>query len=200
LAAWIVLFTLPGLYLLGIISMEGIKREERLGVARALTAALFLVFSISLVPGLLGARLGDLDAFVPEGAAPANAAATTNIFKNQLDAALAAAREQNKLVLINFTGYACTNCHWMKANMFTRPEIADAMKQYVLVELYTDSSDAIAEENEKVQDSKFKTISIPYYAILDPDEKVIASFPSATRNPQEYLDFLKKGLAARTSG
>jgi thiol:disulfide interchange protein DsbD len=117
--------------------------------------------------------------------------------KNDFHGALDRARRENKLVLVNFTGYACTNCHWMKANMFTRPEIADAMKQYVLLELYTDSSDALAEENQKVQESKFKTVAIPYYAILDPDENVVASFPGSTRNPQEYLDFLKKGLAPK---
>ena len=43
--------------------------------------------------------------------------------KNQYKEALAKARAENKLVFINFTGYACTNCHWMKANMFPRPEI-----------------------------------------------------------------------------
>jgi len=36
------------------------------------------------------------------------------------------ARRERKLVLVNFTGYACTNCHWMKANMFPRPEITAA--------------------------------------------------------------------------
>jgi thiol:disulfide interchange protein DsbD len=82
----------------------------------------------------------------------------------------------------------------MKANMFTRPEIAAAMSEYVLVELYMDASDAVSEENQKVEEAKFKTISMPFYAILDPDEKVVASFPSATRNSEEYLDFLKKGL------
>jgi len=119
--------------------------------------------------------------------------------KNDYRGALERARQEGKLVFVNFTGYACTNCHWMKANMFTRPEIAGAMKEYVLLELYTDGSDAASEENQKVQDSKFKTIAIPYYAILDPDEKVVASFPGLTRNPQEYLDFLKKGAAARTA-
>ena len=94
-------------------------------------------------------------------------------------------------MLVNFTGYACTNCHWMKANMFTRPEIADAMKEFVLLELYTDSLDAVAEENQKIQDSKFKTIAIPFYAILDPDEKVIAS-TAFTSDPKEYLAFLLK--------
>ena len=56
-AAWIVLFALPGLYLLGLLPIEGIKRDERLGAGRALVAALFLIFSISLIPGLLGSRL-----------------------------------------------------------------------------------------------------------------------------------------------
>jgi thiol:disulfide interchange protein len=203
LAAWVVLFAMAGLYLLGFLQLEGVSKDEPLGLGRLLTGAVFLAFAISLVPGMFGGKLGELDAYVPlpaESATSSGGGSSLAWMKNDYHGALDRARREGKLVLVNFTGYACTNCHWMKANMFTRPEIADAMKQYVLVELYTDSSDAIAEENEKVQDSKFKTISIPYYAILDPDEKVIASFPSATRNPQEYLDFLKKGLAARTSG
>jgi thiol:disulfide interchange protein DsbD len=199
LAAWIVLFSLPGLYLLGLISMEGIKRDERLGVSRALTAALFLVFSISLVPGLLGARLGDLDAFVPEGSASGNTATATNTFKNQLDAALDTARQQNKLVLINFTGYACTNCHWMKANMFTRPEIQSALKDLIIVDLYTDGTDAESEKNQKLEDQKFGTASIPFYAIVDADQKVVATFPQLTRDSHEFLSFLqsKPGVSER---
>ena len=95
LAAWIVFFALPGLYLLGLLRMEGIKRDEPLGVGRALTASLFLIFSISLVPGLFGARLGDLDAFIPEGSnsvfggTPVQAEASSGkYFKNDLSAAL----------------------------------------------------------------------------------------------------------------
>ena len=197
LAAWIVLFALPGLYLLGILPMEGVKRDERLGVARALIAALFLVFSISLLPGLFGGRLGDLDAYIPEagsgvfGPATQAEAAPASYFKNQLDAALAAAREQNKLVLVNFTGYACTNCHWMKANMFTRPEIRTALKNLIMVDLYTDGTDAESAKNQKLEDEKFGTVSIPFYAILDPDQNVIATFPQLTRNSHEFLSFLE---------
>lgn len=198
LAAWIVLFALPGLYLLGLLPMEGIKRDDRLGVARALIAALFLIFSISLVPGLFGGRLGDLDAFVPESsgtvfAGAAQAQATPgNYFKNQLDAALAAARQQNKLVLVNFTGYACTNCHWMKANMFPRPEIQAALKDLIMVDLYTDGTDAASEKNQKFEDQKFGTVSIPFYALLDADQNVIATFPQLTRNSSEFRSFLEK--------
>ncbi len=53
LAAWVVLFALPGLYLLGFLRLEGIKPEDHLGVGRVLVAALFLTFSISLLPGLV---------------------------------------------------------------------------------------------------------------------------------------------------
>ena len=195
LAAWIVLFSLPGLYLLGILRMEGVKKDETLGVARALIASLFLIFALSLVPGLFGGRLGDLDAYIPEGtgtlATGASAETATNTFKNDLNGALAAARAQNKLVLVNFTGYACTNCHWMKANMFSRPEIQAALKDLVTVDLYTDGTDAESEKNQKFEDQKFNTASIPFYAILDPDQRVIATFPQLTRNPHEFLSFLE---------
>jgi len=198
LAAWIVLFALPGLYLLGFLFMEGIKREESVGVSRALIAALFLIFAVSLGPGLFGARLGDLDAFVPEGSlvaangsAAGGGAPPVGYFKNQLDAALSLAKEQNKLVLVSFTGYACTNCHWMKANMFTRPEIQAALKDFVIVDLFTDGTDPDSEKNQKLEDERFGTASIPFYAIIDKNQNVVATFPQLTRNPQEFLGFLQ---------
>ncbi len=43
LAAWFVLFLLPGLYLLGFLRMEGIEKDEPVGVKRALIGALFVI-------------------------------------------------------------------------------------------------------------------------------------------------------------
>ena len=98
---------------------------------------------------MFGGTLGDLDAYVPVGSAVRRhrrrrrrTDSALVWMKNQYREALDRARREGKLVLVNFTGYACTNCHWMKANMFTRPEIAAAMKNFVLVELYTDGTDA----------------------------------------------------------
>ena len=65
LAVWIVMFALPGLYLLGFLRMEGVRQDEKLGVARTLTGAAFLIFAISLIPGMFGAPLGELDSYVP---------------------------------------------------------------------------------------------------------------------------------------
>jgi thiol:disulfide interchange protein DsbD len=112
--------------------------------------------------------------------------------KNQYKEALATARAENKLVFINFTGYACTNCHWMKANMFPRPEITGLLKDFVLVDLYTDGTDAPSEQNQQLEEKRFGTVAIPFYAIVDPDERTIATFPGLTRNASEFVTFLKR--------
>jgi len=197
LAAWIVLFALPGLYLLGLLRMEGIKQEEPVGIGRLLAGAAFLIFAIQLVPGMSGGRLGDLDAFVPAAAEAQGGGTSGGLvwMKNQYREALVRARAEGKLVLIDFTGYACTNCHWMKANMFTRPEVASAMQGFVLVELYTDGTDPESDANQKIELEKFKTVAIPYYAIVDPDERVVATFPGKTSDTNEYLAFLKTPVA-----
>ena len=33
---------------------------------------------------------------------------------------------------------------------------------------------------------------MPYYALLDPDEHVVAIYPERATDPQEFLSFLKK--------
>ena len=198
LAAWFVLFAMAGLYLLGLLRLEGIESDDRLSIGLLITASAFLIFAFSLLPGMFGAPLGELDAYVP-ASGPANvlnnqASAGSGgpaWMKNQYKQALDRARTENKLVLVTFTGYACTNCHWMKANMFPRPEIAAAAKSLVLVELYTDGTDRESEENQRLQDEKFSTVAIPYYAIMDPDGKVVATFDKGmTKDTKEFLAFL----------
>ena len=195
LAAWIVLFALPGLYLLGFLRMEGIKADATLGVARTLIGAAFLIFAVSLWPGMSCQRLGELDAYIPACADSASptAASGPKWAKNDYRGALARAKAEGKTVLVNFTGYACTNCHWMKANMFTRPEIAAALGNFILVDLYTDGTDAASEENQKLQEGKFASVAIPQYAIVDGDEKIVASFTGLTKDTAEFLKFLNTG-------
>ena len=195
LAAWFVLSAMAGLYLLGLLRLEGVEAGEPLGIPRLLFASLFLIFGFSLLPGMFGSPLGDLDAFVPAAASGnsggrASADAGPQWMKNQYREALNLARQENKLVLVDFTGYACTNCHWMKANIFPRPEVAAALKDFVLVELYTDGTDRASEENQRLEDQKFSTVALPYYVLLDQNEKVIKTLGSTT-NSQKFLAFLK---------
>ena len=201
LSAWIVLAAMAGLYLLGFVRLEGIKADEQTGLGRLLTGMAFLVFAISLVPGMFGGSLGYLDSYVPaaqSGAAGGGTASQTGLAwkKNAYREALDEARRDGKLVFVNFTGIACANCHWMESNMFPRPEIAAALKGFVLVELFTDTDDKAAEENQKLELSKFNTIASPFYAILDANENVVATFPGRTTDPKEYLTFLKSGAGS----
>jgi thiol:disulfide interchange protein DsbD len=193
LAAWIVLFAMAGLYLLGFVRLEGVKPDEPMGLGRLLVGMAFLVFALSLAPGMFGGRLGGLDAYVPaaSGVTPGSSGSALPWMKDQYRAALDRARREGKRVFVNFTGYACTNCHWMRANMFTRPEIAAALKDFVLVELYTDGTDEASETNQNLELSKFHTVAIPFYAILDADEKAIATFAGSTSDAKEYLHFVQ---------
>jgi thiol:disulfide interchange protein DsbD len=147
-----------------------------------------------------------LDAFVPAATTvggfggQATAAATGPVWlKDQYREALDQARRENKLVLVSFTGYACTNCHWMKTNMFPKPEFAAALKDLVLVELYTDAGDAVDEANQKLQEERFATVTTPFYAIVDPDEKLVASLNGRTTDTAEFLAFLKSRPGSRES-
>jgi thiol:disulfide interchange protein DsbD len=195
LAGWVVLFALAGAYLLGWLRLEGVKGDEQVGVARLLVGSVFLVFALSLIPGMTGARLGEIEAYIPAPAASSAAKSdgTSLVWmKNQYSEALAKAREENKRVLVNFTGYACTNCHWMKANMFTRPEIEQELKKFVLVELYTDGTDETSRRNQDFQQNRFSTVALPFYAIVGADEKVVETFAGLTRDSAEFLAFLKR--------
>ena len=76
--------------------------------------------------------------------------------------------------------------------MFTRPEIEQELKKYILVELYTDGTDEASRRNQDFQQSRFSTVALPFYAIVGADEKVVATFAGVTRDSAEFLAFLKR--------
>lgn len=195
LALWVVLTAMPGLYLLGWLRFEGIGKDEDVSIPRLLLGMLILALAFFLLSGLFGAPLGEIDAYVPastRAAASAGGSSNAIVFaKNDLPGALSRAKADGKLVFLNFTGYTCTNCKLMKANMFPRPEIAAELSKFELVELYTDGADPVSEANLKLQEETHKTVAIPYYVILDGDGKTLRAFPGLTRDPQEFLRFLK---------
>ena len=76
-------------------------------------------------------------------------------------------------------------------------EVKSLLKDFVLVDLFTDGTDAVSEQNQRLEESKFATVAIPFYAIMDPDEKVLASFPGLTRSSDEFVAFIHSGTAGR---
>jgi thiol:disulfide interchange protein len=198
LAAWIVLFGMAGLYLLGFVRLEGVKSDENMGLGRLLTGMALLIFAVSLWPGMSGGKLGLFDAYVPAAAETSAGPASNELvwLKDRYNDALDQARREHKLVFVDFTGYACANCHWMRANILSRPEIVAVLRNFVLLELYTDGSDAASEANSKLQLDKTGTVALPLYVILDPDGKVLDKFEGATTDAAAYLAWLDKSRSA----
>ncbi len=199
LAIWIVLFSLAGLYLLGLLKIDE-GDSGPVGLGRLAAGGALLALAVSLIPGMFNARLGELDAYVPSSeysgmrlAGGSAGADKEHWLKDDYAGALAKAKQENKNVLLFFTGYSCTNCKWMKTNMFPRPEIAKAVEGLVVVELYTDGVDDATDANQALQLERFKTVAIPYYAIVSPDGKTLGAFPGRATDAQQFLNFLEKG-------
>jgi thiol:disulfide interchange protein len=198
LAIWIAIGIILSIYLLGKFQLSHDSKPERIGAFRLVSAILSLAISFYLITGLFGAKLGELEAFLP----PDLSNSTSSVFggggeklawiKDNYEAALAKAKTENKRVFIDFTGYTCTNCRWMEANIFIKPEVEAEMKKFVLASLYTDGEGEIYEKQQKMEQDMFGTVALPYYAVVDGNGRTIATFPGLSRNAQEFVDFLKK--------
>jgi thiol:disulfide interchange protein len=205
LAIWVVIAAAMALYLLGVFKFPGEPRVRRVRAGRWALATVCLLLGVWLFSGIMGRRLGELEAFLPPAdgarvfaASDASAAIAGELpwIMNDYDAALSRARREGKLVMVDFTGYTCTNCRWMEANMFPRQDVRAELEKYVRLRMYTDGEGEIFQKQQALQQAMFKTVALPYYAILDTDGTPIATYPGLTRNPAEFVAFLQKGLRA----
>ena len=198
LAIWIALFGVLAVYLLGKFQLPHDSKPERIGAFRLMSAVVSLAISFFLLTGLFGAKLGELESFLPpETAVSANFfnksdAPKLKWIENDYDGALAKAKTEKKLVFVDFTGYTCTNCRWMEANVFPKVEVESELNKFVLARLYTDDGSENNTKQQEFQEQTFQTVALPFYAILDADGKTVATFPGLTRNTKEFVDFLQK--------
>jgi thiol:disulfide interchange protein len=198
LAVWTAAALLAVLYLLGKFRMESDTPTTVVGPLRILLTLGALALTVWLASGLLGRPMGELESFLP----PVDSQASTTApsagqawMENDYAGALTAARAAGKPVFVDFTGYTCTNCRWMEANMFPRPEVAQRMGEFVRLRLYTDGDGALYEQQQNFEKQRFGTIALPYYALMTPAGEIIATFPGLTRNSAEFLRFLDKAPA-----
>jgi thiol:disulfide interchange protein len=201
LSIWVAIGLLVVLYVLGFFRMSHDSPVDVVTAPRAVFAMAFLTMSVWLFTGLMGHSMGELEAFLPpppETATLATGVAVTgpHWILNDLPAAKALAAQEHKPIFIDFTGYTCTNCRWMEANMFSRPQIQEAMSHFVLVRLYTDGDGKLYEDQQAMQNRQFGTVALPLYALVQPDGSQIATFPGLTRNPVAFLAFLHRAYGS----
>jgi thiol:disulfide interchange protein len=197
LATWVALGVLLCLYLLGTFRLPHDSATDRIGAWRLGAAIVSLAVTVHLVTGLFGTRLGELEAFLPPataGSADRGAGTLEGELAwivNDYDRALATAGREQRLMIVDFTGYTCTNCRWMEANMFPRPEVRTELERFVRVKLYTDGEGELYEKHQKFQADTFGTVALPLYAIMSTEGRPLATFPGLTRDPQEFIAFLR---------
>jgi thiol:disulfide interchange protein len=188
LIAWILVAAALAIYLAW--PSTGERPGRRPGPGRLLASLATIAFAVWLGTGVAGRRLGELEAFLPPAAVHA-ASGELAWITNDFDGAIAQARTSGRLVLIDFTGYTCTNCRWMEANMFPRPEVRAALDAFVRARLYTDGQGPVYEQQQRFQQTRFRTVALPLYAIVDPDQRTVATFAGLTRDQAEFLKFLQ---------
>ena len=220
LALWIAIFTLLGLYLMGVFRFQSdvVEGEEQrpMPVACIMGGLISLAFAIYMVPGLWGAPCKAVSAF-----APPISTQDFNLNSKTVEArftdyeqGMAAAKAEGKPVLIDFTGFGCVNCRKMEAAVWTDPQVADLLeKKYVLISLYVDDKTPLAEPIEVtdtqgqrrtlrtvgakwsyLQSHKFGANAQPFYVILNNEGHPLMGSRSYDEDVDAYIDFLRQGI------
>ncbi|MFC4263456.1 protein-disulfide reductase DsbD family protein [Ferruginibacter yonginensis] len=220
---WIVIGVLLSLYLFDIIRFKHEMKLKKVPVVRMLLGTLVAFFTMYLVPGLTNtayANLKLISGFPPPlyysvYAGKSDCVLNLNCTKDY-EEGLRMAKEQNKPMLIDFTGYACVNCRRMEENVWSDREVFELLKQhFIIVSLYVDDKKQLPIEKRFTYTSKdgskrkvttvgdkwslfetenFKNNAQPYYAIVDTNEKLLNVPTGYTPSAKEYLLWLQNGL------
>ncbi len=183
LPAWLSLL-LWGAYLVAISVALGLFRPQPEGgiipvLARTAAALIFLAGAILFYQGLSGR-------FFP-GAAPRQEKAVETLpWVSDLPQARQTARAANKRLLVDAWAEWCAACRELDEKTFSRPEVAAALREYVLVKLdFTRKS----EENERLK-KELGIIGMPTVIWFDAQGLEIRRF-SGFLGAGEFLDLLR---------
>ena len=220
LSLWIVIFALLGAYLCGWLKFQtdevGEELHKPMSVLCIMGGLASLAFAVYMVPGLWGAPCKAVSAFAPP-ISTQDFNLNTKVVEARFtdyDLGMAAARQEGKPVMVDFTGFGCVNCRKMEAAVWTDPQVTDKLtKDYVLISLYVDDKTPLAEPmevtdaqgNQKtlrtvgakwsyLQSHKFGANAQPFYVLLDNEGHPLCPSRAYNEDVQAYLDFLQQGL------
>jgi cytochrome c biogenesis protein CcdA/thioredoxin-related protein len=221
---WIIIGILLTLYLFGILRFpqEGKPKLTKIRKGLGITVAAFTIY---LIPGLTKTEYANrslISGFPPPLSysiygEDAFKGVEADI-KNDYEAALKRAKEENKPLLIDFTGWACVNCRRMEENVWIVPEVKKLIEEnYILVSLYVDDRELLPAEEQFIetlpdgsqkliktignkfatfQNINFSSVSQPLYVALSPDEKLLTHPVGYVPDEKEYADWLQCGIDA----
>jgi thiol:disulfide interchange protein DsbD len=220
---WIIIGLGLVLYLFGKIKFPHDGPLQKLSKGRITTGILVIAFVIYLIPGLTNtkhANLKLLSGFPPPmfyslyekySECPLD----LNCYKD-LEEGIAAAKLENKPILLDFTGWACVNCRKMEEQVWSTTDVYDILsKDYVIISLYVDDKKELSEDQKfqylrangtvktietigdkwgTLQTLNFQNNSQPYYVVVNHNMELLNVTNAYEPDSDAYFEWLKIGL------
>ncbi len=233
IGAWVLIGIGLTLYLFGKIKFPHDSPVKKLSGIRIFFAIIFLAFTLYLIPGLTNTKWANLSLISgfppPLNYSIYNKEAAKTVFRHSdcilnlncshdYEDGLQIAKEENKPILLDFTGYACVNCRRMEENVWTDPEVFKLMREkFVVISLYVDDKKklpatsqftyktkagpekeiiTVGDKWSTFQTENFAKNAQPMYAILNTGEQLLSHPVEYTKDPKEYLQWLQCGVDA----
>lgn len=215
-ALWVVIFFLLGMYLLGKIKFSHDGDLSHVSVGRFMLSLVSFSFAVYMLPGLWGAPLKGVSAFVPPLYTQDFNLYAGGQFEefDDYEKGMAYAAENNRPVLIDFSGYGCVNCRKMEGAVFDTDVVRNKIKDnFVLIKLMVDDKQELPSpvkviENGReitlktvgdkwsyLQRHKFSANTQPYYIMLDgATGKALEESRSYDENVTRFVEWLDEGM------
>ena len=211
---WVVIFLSMSMYLFGS-NFSKLKFNYK-----NISGWIFLMFSIFLLSGLFDSKnVRILSGILPpefysiedkQNECPLG----LNCFKNFNEGEKYAV-ENDKIMLLDFTGWACANCRRMEENVWSKPNIYELLdNNYVIISLYVDDRTELLDiEKFKYinksgriqyinnvgrrwslfQQINFNNASQPYYVAMLPSGKILSE-PIQFTSDKKFQNWLEKSI------
>lgn len=216
ISLWVVIFALLGFYLLGKIRFSHDSPVESVSIVRFFMSLISLSFALYLIPGLWGAPLKSVSAFVPPLYTQDFNLYAGGQFEefDDYDRGMQYAADNHRPVLIDFSGYGCVNCRKMEGAVFDTDEVEKIVKEnFVLIKLMVDDKaelpggpmtvtengklvklETVGDKWSYLQRSKFAANSQPYYVILDNTGEAMTNPAYYDENVEKFVMWLEGGM------
>jgi thiol:disulfide interchange protein DsbD len=184
---------------------------------------IFFTLGIYLLPGMWGAPVNLISGFPPPafysewsgGHGEGESSGHVEARFMDYDEGLAAAIEEGKPMLLDFTGWACVNCRKMEEQVWTDSKVAKILREdVVLVSLYVDDRTALPEDEWRVEEYGGKEFNIktigkkwsylqaadynrnaqPFYVLVDHNGNQLGGSAGYDSDPSVFLEYLDEAL------
>tara|TARA_B100001057_G_scaffold279752_1_gene280126 strand:- start:5598 stop:7523 length:1926 start_codon:yes stop_codon:yes gene_type:complete len=210
---WVIIFLIMSFYLFG--SYFGKFKFNY----KSFSGWLFLIFSIYLITGLFESKNVRLLSGIlpPEFYSVYNkndCPLGLNCFKD-FQSGKEYAIEKDKIILLDFTGWACANCRRMEENVWSKPEIFNMLdSEFVIISLYVDDRSQLSPKDEfkylnktgniqyinnvgrrwsLFQQINFNNASQPYYVAMTPSGRILTE-PIQYVSQENFKNWLRSSI------